>query len=52
MSLRAPKEEQADLGELKSTLFDMVSEVKEHWRINESVRRKYDALVKEMVVNK
>jgi hypothetical protein len=39
-----------DLNGLKSALYDMVSDVRDHWRCNEGHKRKLDQLVKEMVV--
>jgi|688.fasta_scaffold1155540_2 hypothetical protein len=35
---------------VKSDLFDMVSDFREKWESDESLRRKYDLLVRDMVL--
>lgn len=35
---------------VKSDLFDMVSDFRENWESDESLRRKYDSLVRDMVL--
>ena len=37
--------------DLKSKLYDMVCDVKGKWESNDEISRKYDGLIKEMVLN-
>jgi hypothetical protein len=40
----------AGLNSIKSDLFDLVSDFREKWKPDEPLKRRYDALIKEMVM--